>query len=339
MINPTGIEPVDRQRGRRAFMVALAGSLFAAPLAAEAQPTGKVYRIGVLGAGSESEYKSKVEAMRQGLRDLGYIDGKNVTIEYRWAEGQYERLPGLAAALLQSKVDIIVTTGTPGSLAAKRATKTIPIVMAAVGNPVESGIVQSISSPGGNITGLAMFMSELNAKRLQLLKESIPTLTRVAVLSNRDNSGHQANVLPLMKDAAESLRITLYPVSVRGPDSLKDAVAEAKARAEGGVVPEDAMFIVHAKQIAEFAVMQRLPTIGFREFVEVGGLAAYAVDLDDMWRRSMVLVDKIFRGAKPGDLPIQQATKFELVINVKTAKALGLTIPPSLLARADQVIE
>ena len=339
MINPTGIEPVDRQRGRRAFMVALAGSLFAAPLAAEAQPTGKVYRIGVLGAGSESEYKSKVEAMRQGLRDLGYIDGKNVTIEYRWAEGQYERLPGLAAALLQSKVDIIVTTGTPGSLAAKRATKTIPIVMAAVGNPVESGIVQSISSPGGNITGLAMFMSELNAKRLQLLKESIPTLTRVAVLSNRDNSGHQANVLPLMKDAAESLRITLYPVSVRGPDSLKGAVAEAKARAEGGVVPEDAMFIVHAKQIAEFAVMQRLPTIGFREFVEVGGLAAYAVDLDDMWRRSMVLVDKIFRGAKPGDLPIQQATKFELVINVKTAKALGLTIPPSLLARADQVIE
>ena len=339
MINPTGIEPVDRQRGRRAFMVALAGSLFAAPLAAEAQPTGKVYRIGVLGAGSESEYKSKVEAMRQGLRDLGYIDGKNVTIEYRWAEGQYERLPGLAAALLQSKVDIIVTTGTPGSLAAKRATKTIPIVMAAVGNPVESGIVQSISSPGGNITGLAMFMSELNAKRLQLLKETIPTLTRVAVLSNRDNSGHQANVLPLMKDAAESLRITLYPVSVRGPGSLKDAVAEAKARAEGGVVPEDAMFIVHAKQIAEFAAMQRLPTIGFREFVEVGGLAAYAVDLDDMWRQSMVLVDKIFRGAKPGDLPIQQATKFELVINVKTAKALGLTIPPSLLARADQVIE
>ena len=320
---------------RRAFFGAVTGGL----LAAQAQQGAKVYRIGVLGAGSESEYNSKVEAMRQGLRDLGYIDGKNVIIEYRWAEGRYERLPDLAASLLQSKVDIIVTTGTPGSLAAKRATKTVPIVMAAVGNPVESGIVQSISFPGGNITGLAMFMSELNAKRLQLLKESIPTLTRAAVLSNRDNSGHQANVLPLMKDAAESLRITFYSVSVQGPDSLKDAVAEAKVRAEGGVVPEDAMFIVHAKQIAEFAKMQRLPTIGFREFVEAGGLAAYAVDLDDMWRRSMDLVDKIFRGAKPGDLPIQQATKFEFVINLKTAKALGLTIPPSLLARADQVIE
>ncbi len=201
---------------RRAFLGVLAGGLLAA-CTAEAQQAGRVYRIGVLGAGSASEYKSKVEAMRQGLRDLGYIDGKNVIIEYRWAEGRYERLPDLAASLLQSKVDIIVTTGTPGSLAAKRATKTIPIVMAAVGNPVESGIVQSIGSPGGNITGLSMFMSELNAKRLQLLKESMPTLTRVAVLSNRDNAAHQANVLPLMKDAAESLRITLHPVSVRGP--------------------------------------------------------------------------------------------------------------------------
>src|SRR5262249_18295983 len=169
-------------------------------LAAEAQQAAKVYRIGVLGAGSESEYKGKVEAMRQGLRDLGYIDGKNVIIEYRWAEGRYERLPDLAASLLQSKVDIIVTTGTPRSLAANRATKTIRVVMSGVDNPVESGIVQSSSSHGGNITGLAMFMSELNAKRLRLLKESIPTLTRVAVLSNRDNSGHQANVLPLMKD-------------------------------------------------------------------------------------------------------------------------------------------
>jgi len=321
---------------RRRFLLTSLAGVLAAPLAGETQL--KVYRIGVLGAGSESQFKSKVESMRQGLRDLGYIDGRNIIIEYRWAEGRYERLPDLAAALVRLKVDVIVSHGTPGSLAAKGATKTIPIVMAVAGNPVETGIVESISRPGGNITGLSSFLPELNAKRLQLFKDSIPTLTRVAVLLNPDNTAH-AEALALMKDAAESLRITLHTVSARRSDMFEDAFAQAKERAEGVVILEDAMFIVYARHIAEFAAKQRLPTIGFKEFVEAGGLAAYGVDFDDMWRQSMTLVDKIFRGAKPGDLPIQQATKFEFTINLTTAKALGVTIPPSLLRRADRVIE
>lgn len=322
--------------GPLVLVLVVAVALFATPLAGEAQL--KVYRIGVLGAGSESQFKSKVEAMRQGLRHLGYIDGRNIIIEYRWAEGRYERLPDLAAALVRSKVDVIVSHGTPGSLAAKGATKTIPIVMAVAGNPVETGIVESISRPGGNITGLSSFLPELNAKRLQLFKDSIPTLTRVAVLLNPDNTAH-SEALALMKDAAESLRITLHTVSARRSDMFEDAFAQAKERAEGVVVLEDAMFIVNARHIAEFAAKERLPTIGFKEFVEAGGLAAYGVDFDDMWRQSMALVDKIFRGAKPRDLPIQQATKFEFVINLKTAQALGITIPPSLLQRVDRVIE
>lgn len=329
---------MTRGVGPLILVLVVAVGLFATPVCGKAQQAGKVYRIGVLGAGSESQFKSKVEAMRQGLRDLGYIDGRNIIIEYRWAEGRYERLPDLAAALVRLKVDVIVSHGTPGSLAAKGATKTIPIVMAVVGNPVETGIAESINRPGGNITGLSSFLPELNAKRLQLFKDAIPTLTRVAVLSNPSNTAH-AGALALMKDAAESLRITLHLVSAHRPDMFEGAFAQAKERADGVVVLEDAMFIVYARLIAESAVTQRLPTIGFKEFVEAGGLAAYAVDFDDMWRQSMALVDKIFRGAKPGDLPIQQATKFEFAINLKTAKALGITIPPSLLQQADRLIE
>ena len=322
---------------RRTFITVSAVGLFAAPLAAEAQ-AGKVYRIGFLGAASLSQYANQIDGMRLGLRDLGYVEGRNVVIEYRWAEGKYERLPDLAAELVRLKVDLIVTHGTPGAQAAKSATATIPIVMAVVGNPVETGLVASIVRPGGNVTGIALFFPELNAKRLELLKEAVPRIARVGALLNLDNPAN-ASVLSAMGEAARALRLELHRVGVRRPEELDGVIAQLKGRIDGLSVIDDAMLLANAGRIAAIAARNRLPAIGFREYVEAGGLMAYGVNFPHIWRRSMSLVDKILRGAGPGDLPIEQATQFELIINAKTAKALGLTIPPSVLIRADQVIE
>lgn len=317
--------------------VLLALIVLIGPCAGEAQQ-GKSYRLGFLGAASAPQYASQIEAMRQGLRDLGYVEGKNLIIEYRWAEGRYERLGNLAAELVRLKVDVIVTHGTPGSQAAKQATRSIPIVMAVVGNPEETGLIQSIARPGGNLTGAAFFFVELNAKRLQIAKDSVPALTRVAALTNPDNPAHES-VMAAMEEMAKSLRIKLHRAEVRRPGDLEAAFALIKQRADAIALIDDGMLIANARRIVDLAVRHRLPTVGFKELVEAGGLIAYAVDFPETWRASMVLVDRILKGAKPGDLPIQRATKFELIVNLKAAKALGLTIPHSLLMRADQVIE
>jgi putative ABC transport system substrate-binding protein len=292
--------------------------------------------LGAVGAG---EYGNLLDALRQGLRDLGYVEGKNIVIEYRWAEGKYDRLPELAAELVRLEVRIIVTHGTPGSLAAKRATATIPIVMAISGDAVATGLVQSIARPGGNITGSTFFFPELNAKRLELLKEAIPHIRRVGVLLNPDNSSH-APALRAMEAAAKSLQLEVHPFAAREPGQLAGAFsAMAERRMEAVEVVDDRILIVSGTTIANLAITHRLPVIGGRELIEGDGLMAYGVDFAPMYRRTASFVDKILKGAKPAELPVEQATKFELVVNVKTAKALGIVIPLSILLRADEVIE
>ena len=323
---------------RRAF-VAGAAALFAAPLAAEAQPAGKVYRIAFLGSTSPSGYASQMEAFRTGLRDLGYVEGRNLLIEFRWAQGNNQRLPQLAAELVRWKPDVLVTHGPPGALAAKRATDTIPIVLGVIGEAVAIGAVEGLARPGGNVTGLSFFVPELSAKRLEILREALPRLSRVGVLLKRDNPINMA-VLKAMEHAAQALKIRLQPVEVREPADIEVAISGlVKGHAGAMVVHEEAMLIAHAERIAGLAARHQLPTVGFIEYARAGGLLAFGVHFPDPWRRAVVFVDKIFKGAKPADLPVEQATKFELVINRKTATTLGLTIPPSLLLRADQVIE
>jgi putative ABC transport system substrate-binding protein len=323
---------------RRRFLLTSLAGVLAAPLAAEAQRATKVYRVGFLGAASAAQYTRQIDGMRQGLRELGYIEGQNLSIEYRWAEGKYERLHDLAMELVRRNVDVIVTHGTPGSRAAKQATNTIPIVMAVVGNPDQSGLVQSIARPGGNITGTSFLFAELNAKRLEILKDSIPRLKRVAALTNPDNPAHES-VVAAMKDIAQLLRLNFHPIEARRQEDLEVSLATVQERAEALAVIDDGMFIANAGRIADLAARHRLPTIGFRELADAGGLIAYALNFPEIFRQSMALVDKILRGAEAGSLPILQASRFELVINLKTARALGLTIPQSLLQRADQVFE
>jgi ABC-type uncharacterized transport system substrate-binding protein len=324
---------------RRAFMAAIAGGLLAAPLATQAQQPGKVHRIGYLGVTTAFAHARYVEALRLGLRDLGYVEGKNLAIEYRWAEDKYDRLPDLAAELVRMTVDLIVTHATPGTLAAKHATTTIPIVMAISGDAVATGLVASIARPGRNITGSSFFFPELSAKRLELLTEARPAARRMAALVNPDNPAHTL-ALKARESMAKVLKVELEVVEVRGPQDFSDIFsAMVKRRVEAISVLDDPMLIANARQIADLAVTARLPTIGFREIVDAGGLIAYSVDFPAAWRRAAAFVDKILKGAKPAELPVEQPTKFELVINLKTAKALGLTVPPSLLQRADQVIE
>jgi putative tryptophan/tyrosine transport system substrate-binding protein len=320
-----------------AVALALGGS--AMPLAAEAQSTAKARRIGFLGSASPGAYSYLVDALRQGLVDLGYVEGKNLTIEYRWAESKYERLPGLAAELVRLNVDLIVTHGTPGSLAAKQATATIPIVMAISGDAVATGLVASIARPGGNVTGSTFFFPELNAKRVELLKAAVPRISRMVALTNPDNPSH-APALRAMAEMARALNVELQTAEARGPEDLPGTFADlARRRVEAVAVLDDPMLITNARQIAELAVKHRLPTIGFREYAEAGGLMSYAVNFPEIWRRAAVFIDKIFKGAKPGELPIEQATRFELVLNARTIKALGLTIPQAVLLRADQIVE
>jgi putative ABC transport system substrate-binding protein len=322
---------------RRRFLGTVGLALVAAPFDAQAQPAGVTHRIGFLGGAAASGYAPLVEAFVLGLRDHGYVAGKNIAIEYRWADGKYDQLPALAAELVSLKVDVIVTQGTPAAFAAKRATSTIPIVMAIVGNPVESGIVASYARPGGNITGSSFFWGELNAKRLELMKTLNPSLSRAGVLINPDNPA-MVSLMSEMEQRAQALKVTLQPLKVRRLDELDAAFQLARKQTEALTVIDEGLFIANARRIADLAIRYRLPSIGFREYCEAGGLLAYGVDFPDIWRQGAVLVDKIFKGAKPADLPIQQATRFELVINLKTVKALGLTITPEVLARVNEVI-
>ncbi len=322
------------------LLVTLALGLLMAPLAADAQQPAKVPRIGLLSPFSPSDAALWHQAFRQGLRDLGWVEGKNVSIEYRYAEGRTDRLPDLAADLVRLKVDIIVVSVTTDALSAKKATGTIPIVMASVGDPVASGLVASLARPGGNITGLSQIAPELVGKRLELLKEIVPKLSRVAVLwrPEADSSplAWKESQLP-----ARALGLQLHSMEVRSSDDFDKAFEDAtRARAGALAVTPDPLFVRNLKRIAALAAKSRLPSIfHLREFADSGGLLTYGVDRSDMFRRAATYVDKILKGAKPGDLPVEQPTKFELVINLKTAKALGLTIPQSVLMRVDEVIQ
>jgi putative tryptophan/tyrosine transport system substrate-binding protein len=325
---------------RREF-ISLVGAAAAWPLAARAQQVGKMPQIGYLGVSSPSLEPHYVEAFRQKLRELGHVEGKNIAIEYRWAEGQDDRLPNLASELVRLKPDVIVTTGTPGAVAAMQATKTIPIVMASSADPVGSGLVASLARPGGNVTGFTILGPELEGKRLELLKQAIPGLSRLAVLWNPSNPGI-VSYFETVKNAGRALQISLGPVvEVRRSDELDSAfTAIASARPHALVVIADRFLLSHRKQIVEFAAVKRLPTMyPYREYVDAGGLMSYAPSNVELFLGTAIYVDKILKGAKPGDLPIQEPTKFELVINLKTAKALGLDVPLHLQQLANEMIE
>jgi putative ABC transport system substrate-binding protein len=326
---------------RRAFIGTLAGSLFAAPLVAEAQQVGQVPRIGFLSVTSPSDRPPLLDAFRQRLRELGWVEGQNIVIDYRYAEGRVDRLPDLAAELVRLKVDLIVSWGTQGVTAAKNATETIPIVMIAVRDPVGTGLIASLARPGGNVTGVSGYAGlEIVARQLELLKETVPKIRRVAILSNPANAYHQLAIREVTV-AARSLGVQLQLLEARGPNEFDGAFAAmAKERVGALLVLSDAMLSSHRIRLADLAARSRLPSAyAVRESVEAGGLMSYGPSFLDLYRRSAAYVDKILKGAKPADLPVQQPTQFELVINLKTAKALGLTIPQSLLQRADQVIE
>jgi len=327
---------------RRAFISGALLGLLAAPLASEAQQADRVYRIGILGNVplSDSGSARLWGAFADGLRDLGYVDGRNITLENLSSEGQYERLPTLAADLVRHKVDVIVAPAVQNVMAAKQVTQTIPIVMVSVGDPVGNGLVASLARPGGNVTGTSFLTSALVGKQLELLKQITPHVSRLAFLVNPANPG-----LPLAleeaKAAAHSLGVQLQAVEARRPADLERAFAAmTRERAGAFFVPWDGFFLVHLARIVQLAAKTRLPAMyGHRGYVDAGGLACYGPSARESFRQAAVYVDKILKGAKPADLPVEQPTKFELVINLKTAKALGLTIPPSLLQRADQVIE
>ena len=322
----------------RAALVGLGAMILSAPVVAAQSPV-KAARIGVLSGGAASTQAVRHEAFRQGLNELGYVEGRNIVIEYRYAEGKVERLPALAAELVRLNVDLILTTGDPGVRAAKQASQTIPIV-ATLADLAGSGYVASLARPGGNITGLTPLSSELSAKRLELLKTAFLKISRVAILSNPNNA---TNVAGLKKSevAARALRIQLLPLDVRRADDFESAfLAALRARVDALIVFGDAVLMTHRARIADFAAKNRLPAMyGNQDYMDVGGLMYYGPNVADMYRRAATYVDKILKGAKPGDLPVEQPTKLEFIINLKTAKALGLTIPQSILSRADRVIE
>ena len=320
---------------RRTFLGAVVSGLLAAPLAATAQQPSKIHRVGVVVGGLDL-----TDNLRQGLGELGWVEGQNLVVLKRVWSGRTEQFPAIIAALIQLKVDVIVSSSTPAVRAAKEATRTTPIVMAGLIDPVGAGLIPSLAQPGGNITGLTNIFTELTAKRLELLKEAAPRVTRVAVLWNPTQPG-QAIAWQQTQQAAQTLGLVLFSAEVRRPEDFAPAfTAIVVERAEALLVLPDPLTTFHRQQTADFAVKQRLPSMYAASYwVEAGGLLSYGTSFAALWRRAAVYVDKILKGAKPADLPIEQPTKFELVINLKTAKALGLTIPPSLLQRADQVIE
>jgi ABC-type uncharacterized transport system substrate-binding protein len=325
---------------RREFITFLGGTAVAWPFDALAQQTSKVWRVGMLDTTPATLNAPNVDAFRRGLRQLGYVEGQNLIIEYRSGEGRIERFPELAAEMVRLKVDVIVTRGTPAALAAKNATATIPIVMAAIGEAVGTGMVVSLAQPGGNVTGLSAFVTELTAKRIEIMREIVPKIARMAMIDNMGNS----SVPPQwdeMKRATLVFGIQPQLFDVRKPEDIGPAFDAAIAqRIDALAVGTDSVFIASRLRVVELAAKHRLPAIyATREFVEAGGLLSYGAHYPDLYRRTASYVDKIFKGAKPGELPVEQPTKLELVINIKTAKALGLDVPFHLQQRADEMIE
>ena len=309
-------------------------------LAAQAQQTGNVYRIGFLGNSTAALEANLVGPFREGLRDLGYVEGRDVLVEYRWAEGKYDRFPALIGELLALKVAVIVTAGTPATLAVKKATTSVPIVMSAVGDPVGTGIVTSLSHPGGNITGLTAISTEMDAKRLELLREVVPSVSYIALLWN---AGSPLQVLAekQVQAAAQVLRMRVLSLGVKTEEEIKNALAVmARERPDALLVLADRLLLHHRALIMDFATRHRLPGVhAYRELVEAGGLMSFGPSYADMHKRAAYFVDRILKGAKPGDLPVERPLTFELVINLKVAKALGLTIPQSVLLRGTEVIQ
>jgi putative ABC transport system substrate-binding protein len=324
---------------RRRFIASMVGAIVSAPLAAQAQQAGKVYRVGFLWD-SPAVFPEAFEAFRQGLRDLGYVEGRNIAIEYRWAEGKPERMRELAEELVRLKVDVIMAPSSVYTGAAMRATSTIPIIFMSHADPLGSGHVASLARPGGNITGLSIMMTETNVKGLEMFKEAVPGLSRVAVIWDSATPSHGPG-LKAVEAAGPALGLRIQSVAVRSAKEYDDAFsAIIRERANGVLVLSTPLFIAGAKRLAELALTHKLPSLfGPRVHAEAGGLLSFGPDRADLWRRGAIYVDKILKGARPADLPVQQPTKFELVINLKTAKALRVKIPNSILLRADKVIE
>ena len=325
---------------RREFITLFGGATAMWPLAARAQQAAKVYRIGFLGNSTAALEADLVGPFREGLRGLGYVEGQNILIEYRWAEGKYERFPALTAELIALRVDVIVTAGTPASLAVQKAATSIPLVMIAVGDPVATGLVVSLGRPGGNITGLTSISSEMAGKRLELLREVVPKLSHVAVLWNAA-SPIQVIDERETRAAAQALGMKMLSLGVRSREEIEDALTTIVREQPGALlVLADRLFLHHRTRIMDFAAQRRLPGVhAYRELVEAGGLMSYGPSYADMHRRAASYVDRILKGSKPADLPVQAPVKFELVINLQTAEAFGLDVPPQLLALADEVIE
>ena len=330
---------MSAKANRRGFITLLGGAAAAWPLAARAQQSGKLQTIGFMGQSTRSAASEWVAPFVQRLRELGRIEGRTVTIEYRWAEGREERIAQIAAEFVRLKVDIIVTSGTPEVLAAKQATSVIPIVFATAGDPVANGLIDSLARPGGNVTGLSLQSNDIAGKRLGLLREVVPGLSRLAILANVSNP---FSVLEWgeTRAAARMLGLEADSLEIRQGEDIATAFEAVKGRAEAVYVCTDGLVNANRIRINTLALAARLPTMhGYRDYVEAGGLMSYGANLPDLFRRSADYVDKILRGAKAGDIPVEQPTKFDLVINLTTAKALGLQVPPTLLARADEVIE
>lgn len=324
---------------RREFITLLGGAATSWPLPVRAQQPGKMARIGFLGSATANGSAKSVDALRAGLRDFGYVEGSNIIIEFRWAEGRYERLSDLVAELIRLNVDVLVTHGTRGTRIAKQATTTIPIVMATSGDAVATGLVTNLARPEANLTGSTFFIPRLNAKRLETIKEAFPNVRRVAALSNPNNPVSQA-IIPAMHAAAVPLKLELEVANAQGLREFDSAFATMpKNRIDAVVVTEDEEFAASFGAIAALAAKNKLPAIGSQEYARAGGLMGYGVNLLGLYRRAAYFIDRILDGTKTADLPIEQPTRFEMVINLKTAKMLGLTVRPALLVRADEVIE
>jgi putative ABC transport system substrate-binding protein len=324
---------------RRKVVIAFGAGALAAPFGSFAQQQGKLWRIGFLDGASAVDRAETVEAMRAGLRDLGYIENKNILIEFRWAEGKYERLPALAAELAGLKVDVLVAQGTPCTIAAKQATSTIPIVMVGIGDPIAAGLVTSLARPTGNVTGVAILEPDITVKRLELVHDLVPRVKQVAIFVNPSNPGH-ANIFKAAEIAARSLKMGLQRYAAANLDDIKSAFATMAKKGAGAIViPIDTMFPPNFAVIAVLAEQQRLPTFGPPNFPIAGGLIGYGANSSEFQRRSAYYIDKILKGVKPADIPVEQPTKFEMVVNMRTAKALGIKIPPSIMVRATKVIQ
>ncbi|HEU4440278.1 MAG TPA: ABC transporter substrate-binding protein [Methylomirabilota bacterium] len=321
----------------RRHLLAGAAALLAAPAPAHSQPA--VRRIGILGSTSPKSHGAFVNEFREGLRERGYVEGRDVVLEYRWAGSDYTRLPTLAAELVRLKVDLILTHGTPGARAAKAATTTIPIVVAISGDADATGLVQSLARPGGNVTGITFSFPEVNAKRIEMVKEAVPRLRRVAVLMNDTNTGNVVT-FDAMARTARTVGVDIVQVLARRPEDFDGAFAQiVRSRGEAVSVYEDALFVAQAATMAAMALRHQLPSVGFKEYADAGGLLGFGASFPDAWRRAAGFVDRIFKGARPADLPVEQASKFDRVVNLRTARALGVTIQSSVLLRADTVIE